>query len=139
MAHIECSNCKGLKACRKEFISWFFIIIGFVSTVALRIVTVLMNLSPFWGKLAWYIGVTGFFAFFMYKYRVFKERSKWIDDSRLIEKINKGSTLTDEDYKILSVILCQIRSNKERVNFLFIFIASGVALIAAIYFDLFVR
>ena len=75
----------------------------------------------------------------MYKYGVFKERSKLIDDSGLLEKINKETLLTNEDYKILSVILCQIRSNKERVNFLFIFIASGLALMAAIYFDLLVK
>lgn len=135
----ECANCKGLKACRNEFVSWIFIIIGFVSTVSIRVVTVLMNISPFWGKLAWYVGVTGFFVFFLYKYKVFKERSRLIDSSKLLDKIKTASALSNEDYEILSVVLCQIRSNKERVNFLFIFIASGLALSVAIYFDLFVK
>ena len=135
MRPIECSNCKGLKACRKEFVSWVFIIIGFISTVAIRVVTVLMNISPLWGKLAWYIGVTGFFAFFMYKYRVFKERSRMIDETSLLDRINKKSALTKDDYEVLSIILCQIRSNKERINFLFIFVVSGIALLAALYFD----
>lgn len=135
----RCIQCEGLKVCRDESTSWFFIIIGFISTVAIRVVTVLMDINPIFGKVAWYIGVTGFFVFFMYKFKIFKYRSKLIDDAKLLEKVNGCAPLTDDDYEIISVILCKIRSNKERINFLFIFIVSGLSLLIATYFDFIVR
>ena len=40
-------------------------IIGIIATIAIRIVTVLMHWNPFYGKLAWYIGVGGFIIFLL--------------------------------------------------------------------------
>lgn len=131
----RCKKCEGLKSCRDEQTSWFFIIIGFISTIAVRVVTVLMDISPFWGKASWYVGVAGFFIFFLYKFKVFKDRSSLIDSAQLMDKVNGSKPLTETDYEILSVILCKIRSNKERINFLFIFAVSGIALLLAVYVD----
>lgn len=139
MTNPRCLNCKANKICRDENVSWVFIIIGFVSTVAIRIVTVLMDIDPAAGKAAWYIGITGFSIFFMYKYKVFKDREKLIDKMKLLEKVNDRAALKEDDYEVLSIILCEIRSNKERINFLFIFIVSALALLVAVYFDFIMR
>ncbi len=135
MKNPRCLNCKANKICRDENISWFFIIIGFISTVAIRVVTVLMDIDPVIGKAAWYIGITGFSIFFMYKYKVFKDRGTLIDKMKLLEKVNGRADLKEDDYEVLSIVLCEIRSNKERINFLFIFIVSALALLAAVYSD----
>jgi len=39
-----------------------FFILGLIATISIRIVTVLMQLNPVYGKVAWYMGV-GFFNF----------------------------------------------------------------------------
>ena len=134
-----CVRCRNRKVCQDEMASWFFIIIGFISTVSIRIVTFLMEVNPLYGKIAWYIGVGGFVIFFVYKYKVFQERSKVIDQKHLLEKVNAGQEFSHEDREIIANILCKIRSNEERVNFFFIFVVSAIALIWAVYFDFIAR
>jgi len=130
-----CKNCKGRKSCQDEIIAWIFILIGLVATVSIRLVTVLMNFNEMHGKIAWYIGVIGFTLFFVYKYKVFKQRADTIDTMKLVDKLNNPSPLKNAEREAISIILCKIRSNKERLNFFFIFIASFIALLLAIYFD----
>jgi len=125
------------KSCRDSYASWLFFIVGIIATIAMRVVTVLMYTNPVYGKVAWYIGVTGFFAFFIYKFQISQTRSKLIDEKNIQDKIDSQSQLTEEDYRIISGILCSLRSRKERVNFIFIFVLSAVALLAAIYVDFF--
>ena len=61
----KCIKCRGLKYCRDENTSWIIIFIGFIATVAVRAVTILMNVDPILGKAAWYVGVSGFIVFFL--------------------------------------------------------------------------
>ena len=100
-------------------------------------VTVLIHLDPIYAKIAWYIGVTGFFVFFVYKFRVAQARTRAINKVKLIDKINTRSKLADEDYKILESVLCGINSRKERINYFLIFGLSAVALLLAVYMDFF--
>jgi len=132
---VKCINCKGRRACHDETIAWIFIIIGLISTVAIRVVTILMNFSELYGKISWYIGVIGFILFFLYKYKVFKQRADYIDQIKLIEKITNNDPLSSDEREGILIILCNIRSNKERINFFFIFVASFMSLLLALYFD----
>ncbi|MFH1415665.1 MAG: hypothetical protein ABIH89_06240 [Elusimicrobiota bacterium] len=125
----KCTGCSEYKRCRDSYASWIFVIIGMIASIAMRIV-------PVYGKIAWYIGVIGFFVFFIYKYKVFKSRSEIIEHNDLIKKIGGHENLTEEDYDMVSKILCGISSVKERINYLFIFVLSAVALLIAAYFDL---
>ena len=134
-AHHRCRYCQNRLLCQKEDLSWIFVTIGFISTVAIRAVTLLMNVSEVWGKVAWYVGVVGFIIFFAYKYRVFVLRAKTIKDQKLLEKLADPQRLEKDDYHTIALMLCKIRAQKERVNFLFIFASSFVSLILAIYFD----
>lgn len=70
MKNTKCLNCVEYKRCRDSYVSWIFFAIGLVATIAMRVVTVLIHMSPLYGKIAWYIGVGGFFVFFIYKFRI---------------------------------------------------------------------
>ncbi len=131
----DCQNCPEYKRCKDSYVSWLFFIVGLVATVAMRVVTVLMHLNPVYGKVAWYTGVGGFFLFFVYKFRVNHARSKAIRQRDLVDKIRDRRELKEEDYHLVSAILCGISSNKERINYFFIFGLSAVALALAVYID----
>ena len=132
---MECIDCVERRRCRDSFASWIFFIIGLIATIAIRVVTVLINVDPIYAKIAWYIGIGGFFIFFVYKFKVSQTRSKLIEQRKLVDKISQKSQLTKEDYDLISAILCSLSSKKERINYLFIFGLSAIALILAIYFD----
>lgn len=134
MQNKKCLDCKEFKRCQDSYVSWIFFIIGLIATIAMRLVTVLIHLNPVYGKASWYIGVGGFFVFFIYKFRISQARSKLIRKQNILDKINKGK-LEKEDYKLIDEILCSLVSDKEKINYLFIFILSALALIIAIYID----
>lgn len=137
MNNKKCINCNELKRCRDSSVSWIFFIIGLIATIAMRVMTVLMHINPLYGKVSWYIGVGGFFMFFMYKFNVNRTRSKLIEQQNIVNKINQEKQLVKEDYKLISEILCSLSSKKERINYFFIFGLSALALIIAAYIDFF--
>ena len=137
MNNKKCINCNELKRCSDSSASWIFFIIGLIATIAMRVMTVLMHINPIYGKISWYIGVGGFFMFFMYKFNVNRTRSKLIEQQNIVNKINQEKQLVKEDYKLISEILCSLSSKKERVNYFFIFGLSALALIIAAYIDFF--
>jgi len=109
--------------------------IGLIATVAIRVVTVLMNINTLYGKIAWYIGVGGFLLFFIYKFHANRTLAKLIDKEDLIEKAKNKKPLSAEEYGLIAEILCNLKSEKERINYFFIFIVSAVAILIAVYFD----
>ncbi len=131
----RCITCSEYKNCRDSFASWVFFIIGLIATVAIRVVTVLIHLDPIYAKVAWYVGVAGFFVFFIYKFKVSQARTRSISQRNLVDKINREEQLSQEDFGLIGVILCGLSSRKERINYIFIFALSAVALILAIYMD----
>ena len=132
---MECIDCVERKRCRDSFASWIFFIIGLIATIAIRVVIVLINVNPIYAKIAWYIGIGGFFIFFVYKFKISQTRAKFINERKLVDKISQKSQLTKEDYDLMNGILCYLTSKKERINYFFIFGLSAIALILAIYFD----
>ena len=132
----KCLNCSQNKSCGNSFVAWVFFILGLVATVAIRVVTVLMNINPLYGKIAWYIGVGGFLLFFIYKFVVNRTLAKIINEENLIEKANSQAPLSAKEYTLIAEILCNLKSEKERINYFFIFIISAVAILFAIYFDI---
>lgn len=52
-----------------------------------------------------------------------------------MDKIGQEKQLTKEDYSLISTILCGLSSNKERINYFFIFALSAVAILLAVYMD----
>ena len=135
MGKVTCKNCLEYKNCRDSFNSWIFFIIGLIATLAIRAVVMLMYTNVFYAKLAWYIGVGGFFLFFIYKFKINLTRSKVILNRNIIGRIDKGEELEAEDYKVIRAILCGLSSKKEMINYAFIFGLSAIAIIFAVYMD----
>lgn len=106
MNKISCKNCTDKSKCKDSFTSWVFFIIGLIATIAIRIVTLMIHLDPFYGKISWYIGVGGFFIFFMYKFKILNERSRKIIQQDLLRKMEKKEQLTDDDFSLVRTILC---------------------------------
>jgi hypothetical protein len=101
----------------------------------MRLVTILMDINVVYGKITWYIGVFGFFLFFLYKYRIDTERAKLINDAGLVEKLQNNRPLGKDDAGLASSILCGLKSKKDRINFFFIFWSSILTFFIALYFD----
>ena len=135
MDNKKCLNCQEYKNCKDSFTSWIFFIIGIIATLAVRVVTILVYYNPVYAKLAWYIGISGFFIFFIYKFKVGQARSKIIKKLELTDKINKQEQLSTDDYKVIGNILCSLSSKKERINYMLIFALSAIALVFAIFID----
>ena len=131
----KCLNCSEYKNCRDSFASWIFFLIGIVATIAIRIVTVLVHIKPIYGQIAWYVGVVGFFIFFLYKFKLERSRHKLIIKKGLMTKISQSKELSEGDRQLVSSILCSLSSNKDRINYVIIFLSSAIALIIALYFD----
>jgi hypothetical protein len=131
----KCVNCSEYKKCKDSRTSWIFFLAGLISTIAVRIVTVLIDINPFYGKLAWYIGVAGFFIFFIYKFKIDHARARLVNKRNLINKVLNKGQLAKEDSDLIGSILCAISSSKDKINYFFIFASSALALIAAVYFD----
>lgn len=130
-----CISCAEYKRCRESSVSLIYFIIGMISTIALRVVTLLAHLKEIYGQIAWYIGVAGFFLFFVYKYRVDNARYRLIVKQDLMGKFTAGKELAPEDRQVISTILCALSSNKDRINYFLIFLTSALAILIALYFD----
>jgi len=130
-----CLNCNEYRRCKDSYASWIFFIIGLIATIAVRAVTILMNVNPVHGKIAWYIGILGFLAFFVYKFKISHERHKLINEINLVDKIVDKKELTENEYKLIGSLLCSISSTKEKINYFFIFMLSALALVLALYMD----
>jgi len=133
---IRCENCHLKKSCQDSKVANIFFVIGVVATVAMRVIEPLRLIDPFYAKLAWYIGVTGFFLFFIYKYKQSRDRAKVIEEHSLRQKINSDEPLKIEDRQILNQLICSNDNQRERINFFIIFALSLAALIVALAAEL---
>jgi len=102
----------------------------------MRIIEPLNLVNPFYGKLSWYVGVAGFFLFFIYKYKEMKARSRVIEELELVPKLASERPLRKEERMLLAELVCSQNSWKERANFFAIFLLSALALVFALYMDL---
>jgi len=133
----SCKACSQYRNCEDSFASWIFFIIGLIATFAIRAVVVLMHMGALYAKVAWYVGVGGFTLFFIYKFRVNVARSKAISGRNLVERIDRGEGLTQEDNKVIRALLCGLGSKKEMINYMFIFGLSAITILFALYMDFF--
>ncbi len=136
---IICKNCSLEQACSTSPISWFFLFVGLIATLSVRLVNFVLSVNPIWAKICWYIGVFGFTFYFLYKFRKNIQMKHALVQTNLIHKLNSGEPLTQEDAKFLQSILCGINSKEESINFFFIFATSVIALAVGIIEDFFLR
>ena len=127
--------CPEYKECKDTVTSWLFFVTAIIATIAMRVIGPLDLLDPIYGKVAWYIGVTGFFIFFLYKFIIDHKRSQLIKKQNLIQKVRQNKRFDKEDYSLMNAIMCGLISNKDKINFFFISAFSIIALVIALYFD----
>lgn len=136
MIQPNCKTCIGHKLCQSNSWAWFYFFIGILATISIRVVNFIFNYNPLWGKVAWYIGIIGFFIYFFYKFNMDLNLKKQLKKLELSDKIQNCQDLLIDDYRFLNILLCQIRSKKDMINYFFIFLSSGLALIVGVYQDL---
>lgn len=109
------------------FVIYLFLVIGLLSAVAFRLLTIINTFSPALLRPVWYFGVIGYIFFFAYRYHISEKRKNAIRANRLLEKIQGSGEISGEDRALIGYVLSSIIKSKENLNYLFIFILSIVA------------
>ena len=135
----NCTSCPAFKQCQDSAASWVFLFIGLVATVAVRLVNIVTGLGPFWPKFTWYVGIAGFFIYFLYKFRQDRAIQRQLHTSDLAQRLHDEGNLTGEDYAFLRATVCRVRSKKDAINYFFIFFTSALSLLVAFIQDFLVR
>lgn len=116
-----------------KYLIYGFFIVGLFSAIAFRAIIVFQHLEPGWVRPVWYIGVVGYFIFFLYRYKITRKRKKAIEEYQLIEKVKANACLTDEDREVVLYLLSSIKSSLEDINYALIFLLSIIAIIADLF------
>jgi len=109
------------------FVIYLFLVIGLLSAVAFRLMTIINTFSPALLRPVWYFGVIGYIFFFAYRYHISEKRKAAIRANRLLEKIQGSAEITAEDRALIAYVLSSIMKSKENLNYLFIFVLSIAA------------
>ncbi len=113
----------------RELIFW----VGVIATIAYRII-IFLNYLPnhLWSDIVWYIGTIGFVWYFAHRYNIEIRRAKIIKERGLEAKAAKAEKLSDDDRQALVETLRSLQSSKAQLNYIVIFVASGLALVVDI-------
>ncbi|MBU1147418.1 MAG: hypothetical protein KKD11_03620 [Candidatus Omnitrophica bacterium] len=130
-----CYDCFKLKTCKESAVSWVLFFIALIAVISLRAMPLVLGTNPVFAKSLWYIGVVGFFIFFVYKFRYDQILQRELDNTGLKDKLLNKKELSEHDQEVLGTIVCKLSSKKDKINYFFIFISSALALALAIYVD----
>ena len=109
------------------WVIYLFLVIGLLSAVAFRLLTIINTFSPALMRPVWYFGVIGYIFFFAYRYHISEKRKNAIRANRLLEKIRGQGEISSEDRALIAYVLSSIIKSKENLNYLFIFVLSIAA------------
>lgn len=112
--------------------------VGILATFSYRAIIVLNHYSAAWVTIFWYIGTVGFILYFAHRYQISEKRARLIAQYRLDEKVKTMPNLTDDERAAMHYLLSSLESSKEKWNYIFIFVTSGLALVLGIILDFFV-
>ena len=115
-------------------LKWIFFWAGVIATFAYRIIIILNFYSPYWVKVFWYIGTSGFILYFGYRFDIQRREKNLIQDYNLLSAVKK-SKLKGKQKKVLEYVIKTNLNSKARWNSLFIFLLSILALIIRIFLD----
>jgi hypothetical protein len=113
-----------------RYVIYLFFSLGLLSAVAFRAIIVLQRMEPGWVRPVWYVAVSGYVLFFLYRFSISRKRKRAIERFRLIEKVKANACLTEEDREVVLYLLSSIKVSLEDLNYAIIFILS-VAAVAA--------
>lgn len=110
-----------------------FFVIGLVSALSFRLLIGVKELQPELFRPVWYVGIIGYILFFSFRYAITRKRKKAIRDFDLIAKVEQDGELSAADRQVVAYLLSSLEKSRENLNYLFIFVTSGLAIL----FDLF--
>ena len=117
------------------FVRNFYFWCGILATVAYRIIVALNGYGPTAVSVAWYVGTVGFVLYFIHRYEISEIRAKLIKQNNLLEKVDQNAGIDQTDKDALRYILTTLSSSREKINYIFIFVASALALLWGVYVD----
>jgi hypothetical protein len=120
-----------------KWLRLFYFWTGIIATLAYRIIIVLNEVDPLWVKISWYVGTIGFIIYFIHRYEISEKRAQLISDLHLDDKLQKVQELSKDEKDAIGYILGTLKSTKEKWNYIFIFVASAIALLWGMYTDFF--
>jgi hypothetical protein len=115
----------------------FFFWTGIVATIAYRIVIFFSNANPMVPRLIWYVGTVGFIIYFIHRYDVARRRTRVISELHLADKVPQLKELSDQDRAGLQYVFATLKSSREKWNYYVIFTSSALALLVALWQDIF--
>ena len=110
-----------------------FFVIGLVSALSFRLLIGVKELQPELFRPVWYVGIIGYILFFSFRFSITRKRRKAIRDFDLIAKVKRGGEFSVADRQVMAYLLSSLEKSRENLNYLFIFVTSGLAIL----FDLF--
>ncbi|MDD5771485.1 MAG: hypothetical protein PHO81_04535 [Candidatus Omnitrophica bacterium] len=131
----KCLNCEAYARCRTTAASWVFLFIGLTATVSIRLVNLVLPFGIFWPRFFWYVGIGGFFLYFLYKFKQDKILRRELEKYQIHSKISDGKDLDAVDKEFLRTMICRLRSNKDVINYFVIFSSSAIVMVLAVYQD----
>jgi hypothetical protein len=131
----QCINCQAENLCRDSALSWVFLFVGVIATISIRVVNLVLHFGTFWPKFFWYLGVAGFFLYFLYKFRQDRILRQSLSQLQIQSKLLGNQSLESQEKEFLSTMFCRMQSNKDGINYFFIFSSSAIVLLLAIYQD----
>jgi hypothetical protein len=123
------------KLCRDSAFSWVLLFVGVIATISIRVVNLAIHFGEFWPKFFWYLGVAGFLLYFFYRFREDKILRQKLNKYQIHLKLSAGQKLDPQEQEFLQNMICRLRSNKDAINYFFIFSSSAVVLLLAVYQD----
>lgn len=109
----------------KSVVNLFFTI-GVISAIAFRVIIVFQYMAPAWVRPVWYVGVIGYFLFFLYRYYISQKRRCAVRKNDLVNKISKGEILDENEREVTIYLLNSLLKSKENLNYLIIFVLSFI-------------
>lgn len=116
----------------REFFFWT----GIIATFSYRAIIVLTDYPAIWLKSSWYIGTIGFVIYFIHRYQISERRSKLIHEHQLNTKVASLTNLSVADRSAMEYLFQTLESSKEKWNYIFIFVMSGLALLWGVITDI---
>lgn len=111
-----------------------FFVIGLMSALSFRALMAIQDLQPAMFRPVWYLGIIGYILFFGFRYSITEKRKKAISAFNLIEKLESGGELTQNDRQAVTYILSSLQKSRENLNYLFIFATSAIAIFLDLLF-----
>lgn len=96
---------------------------------------ILNHYSAVWVSIFWYIGTIGFILYFAHRFSVSEKRTRLITDFHLDKKVKTMPDLTNDERAAMHYVFSSLESSKEKWNYVFIFVTSGIALVVGILLD----